>query len=431
MSQSSVSVPIGPIVTRAMGDGHILERCLAGEIIIVENFLETIGWSHRIKKIIGLAISEHAGESVATEISKNGFEHMHRFVSVTDAQKIVKTVEHKLSRLSPLIHYSLLGCGIIEKKPLWVLRNPLLRIHYPFDATWGHRKSLQKFRSSYGEGRMTPLRPHRDSWFSEPKECINIWVSITSVSRGNSLCLFPETYGMEMPFSPSRGVLRTQFVGRAESIEMSSGGALFFHAEHLHASELNSTDQTRCTLSLRVSTTSPRETSKDPGRYSKINPAHPWTYISLHPYWKSGIRKVGALKSKLSGARKAEPYTTPLSPIDSDAGSMSYACIEKISITELEIDRPRPLSEDRCIVRLQDDSVLTFNRRCPHQGADLSLSNVEGFKLRCPWHNLEFDLQSGKCNCVSITDLKVRQCTIKDGLIDIHSSDVDARPHRI
>lgn len=429
MKQETTRRPETGIVTCSMDVTDIPERCLAGEVVIVRNLLDKIGWQHRINDIISNSIAQNVNESVAAELSRNGFEYIHYSVKTDEAQEIVGTVERKLARVSPAIHYSLLRSGILGNQPLWALRRPLIRIHYPFDETWRYRKTLQRFKSTYGDGRLTPLRPHRDSWFFEPAECINVWISITPVGQGNSMCFFPETYGLKMPFEPSQGVLRTQQVGRAESIELSPGDALFMHAEHLHASELNSTNRTRWTLSLRVSPVSPKRSSKQPHRYSKINRAYPWTFLSLHAYWGFAARKVELLKNKLFGSRKLIPNLTSQGEPGTDNAS---ACvdIEKLSVTQLEIDIPRPLSQQRCIVRLQDGSILTFNRRCPHQGADLSLANVEDHKLRCPWHNLEFDLRNGASHCESLADLDVRQCTVIDGRVVANPADEGTQTQR-
>ena len=39
-----------------------------------------------------------------------------------------------------------------------------------------------------------------------------------------------------------------------------------------------------------------------------------------------------------------------------------------------------------------DGKVISFQRYCPHKGADLSLGNIHNKKLYCPWHNYCFDL---------------------------------------
>ncbi len=405
------------IVTCQMDDTDILARCLQGEVVIVRNLLNKIGWQQRFNSLVNRAVAQQVNESAAAEVARDGFELMHRSVETNRAQDIVKSLERKLARLSPSIHYSLLSSGILGNQPLWFLRRPIVRIHYPFDETWHYRKSLQKFKSTYGVGRMTPLRPHRDSWFSEPAECINIWISITPVGQGNSMCFFPDSYGLEMPFTPSQGIRRTQQVGKAVSIELSAGDALFMHAEHLHASELNSTDSTRLTLSLRVSTVSPKRTSKQPHRYARVSPAYPWTVLYLHAYWGYLTRKIESLRSKAFGARKPIQLVSDNSTADSCVDSIITGHTGKLAVSELEVNIPRLLSDKRCVVRLSDDSVLTFDRRCPHQGADLSFSNIAGQKLRCPWHNLEFDLRSGKSPCQSLRDLNVRQCeTVGDNI---------------
>jgi nitrite reductase/ring-hydroxylating ferredoxin subunit len=65
------------------------------------------------------------------------------------------------------------------------------------------------------------------------------------------------------------------------------------------------------------------------------------------------------------------------------------------------------VSEDICVVRTAA-GVVAFERTCPHAGADLAASGYmsEG-KLRCSWHNLPYDLDSGRQPCASLPDLKL------------------------
>lgn len=42
-----------------------------------------------------------------------------------------------------------------------------------------------------------------------------------------------------------------------------------------------------------------------------------------------------------------------------------------------------------------------IQRRCPHEGADLSLGYMDGNVLRCPWHNLPVDIE-GRTPCKTL-----------------------------
>lgn len=66
------------------------------------------------------------------------------------------------------------------------------------------------------------------------------------------------------------------------------------------------------------------------------------------------------------------------------------------------------VDEDTCAVRTPH-GLSAFARWCPHAGADLgSVGYVEDGKLRCGWHNLPYDLTTGRQPCRSLSDLPMR-----------------------
>jgi hypothetical protein len=67
----------------------------------------------------------------------------------------------------------------------------------------------------------------------------------------------------------------------------------------------------------------------------------------------------------------------------------------------------RAISDDRCAVALADGTRRVFQRRCPHQGADLALGHLRNGSIVCPWHNLPFDLATGRSPCESIPPLRM------------------------
>ena len=51
--------------------------------------------------------------------------------------------------------------------------------------------------------------------------------------------------------------------------------------------------------------------------------------------------------------------------------------------------------QEVAVRRLFDGSWVAFSKYCPHQSADLSESEILDGALRCPWHGLCFELESG------------------------------------
>lgn len=43
------------------------------------------------------------------------------------------------------------------------------------------------------------------------------------------------------------------------------------------------------------------------------------------------------------------------------------------------------------------EKFYALKNACPHQGGPLSLGDIEGDTVVCPWHNWQFDLSDGTC----------------------------------
>ena len=52
--------------------------------------------------------------------------------------------------------------------------------------------------------------------------------------------------------------------------------------------------------------------------------------------------------------------------------------------------------EKTLLYRKEDGTVAMLLDRCPHKGAPLSLGELKGDIVACPYHGLEFDC-AGKC----------------------------------
>jgi nitrite reductase/ring-hydroxylating ferredoxin subunit len=72
-----------------------------------------------------------------------------------------------------------------------------------------------------------------------------------------------------------------------------------------------------------------------------------------------------------------------------------------------------PLDEKICIAKI-NGQLKAFSRFCTHEGADLSQGYVEQGKVRCAWHNLPFDPETGSPPCKSIKNLKVYSVQLVD-----------------
>lgn len=82
----------------------------------------------------------------------------------------------------------------------------------------------------------------------------------------------------------------------------------------------------------------------------------------------------------------------------------------RIDTSGLPLDSIRAVSDDVCVIRTVA-GVFATARTCPHAGGDLANGYVRDGKLRCAWHNLPYDLSTGRQPCASLPDLPVYPLT--------------------
>ena len=79
-----------------------------------------------------------------------------------------------------------------------------------------------------------------------------------------------------------------------------------------------------------------------------------------------------------------------------------------VDLSDLAVGEVRGVSPSVCVVRTER-GVFALPRRCPHEGADLAYGVVRDGHLRCPWHNLPIDPETGAQPCASLATLPVRR----------------------
>jgi nitrite reductase (NADH) small subunit len=91
------------------------------------------------------------------------------------------------------------------------------------------------------------------------------------------------------------------------------------------------------------------------------------------------------------------------------------------------------------VIRHPDGSVRAFRDHCPHYGARLSygrvqpktVGDVSGFRefsktefvVRCPWHNYEYDLDTGVCPADARKRLRAYNVFSEDGKVLLELAD--------
>jgi len=85
-----------------------------------------------------------------------------------------------------------------------------------------------------------------------------------------------------------------------------------------------------------------------------------------------------------------------------------------IDLKDLAVGEVRGVSPSFCVVRTER-GVFALPRFCPHEGADLAYGIVRDGRLRCPWHNLPIDPETGAQPCASLGTVPARRLEAVDG----------------
>ena len=90
-----------------------------------------------------------------------------------------------------------------------------------------------------------------------------------------------------------------------------------------------------------------------------------------------------------------------------------------IDLSDLAVGEVRGVSPSTCVVRTAR-GVFALPRHCPHEGADLAYGRVSEGRLRCPWHHLPIDPETGTQPCRSLGSLESRQLRdLGDGCFEL------------
>jgi len=387
---------------------RLQDRVLSGEYFVIRRAMQQAGVFDDMRRASLIGIRKALGDAIVARVEEVGFERIHEVVSadripyMTECayQEALKGAPALLKRAVPLIFGS--------DAPFYYERFPNIRFHVPLDVAAGHKDAYREFGKKRGEGKITAHGPHRDSWLDCPLNSVNIWVAIGRVETGNGLLIYPESY--ETPIVRNGCHIRgDQRPGVPTNVALEPGDAIVFHGDQLHASVVNHTSSTRHVVSYRLTLDRPRfrDVHLQPFAYSglAVGPlaTGPLSFVSEVPaslqatHLKTRVLQVqGLVKRALGLAPTEKPAplaTAPVAPNPLDASTLAAGEV-------------RAVDKATCVARLADGSVVAFGRRCPHEGADLSLGYIEGNVVRCPWHNLPFDARTGSSPCQSLKQLK-------------------------
>lgn len=391
---------------------QIADRVMRGEVIVLPQCMQAIGYFEQLKQASLAGIRQAVGEHKAARVRADGFEAVHTIIELDELKSIVRSNYKIFRRLAPVLSTKIVKSVFQTEKPFYFEAEPNVQFEIPYDEVG--RTELSSWRWS---GKITARCPDRDSWHGSPSNSINIWIAVGAVRFGNGISLYPQVYGKRLPCTKDGKILPNQYFGRALNFELEPGDAIIFHGEHLHSSELNSTDDTRHVVSLRITLEKPKFLKKSKSSSQFIYSGFGGEFMAK---LDRIVTKVSHRIAKLinfsfgrsHSAQRAVFDDTSADfpqqlPLETEVGTASSPANLSFDSSKLKVGEIRPLSPNLCATRLNKNRVVVFSRHCPHQGADLAAGYVVDGCVVCPWHNLPFSMNSGSSPCQSLPHLTV------------------------
>ncbi|AFZ19836.1 Rieske 2Fe-2S domain-containing protein [Allocoleopsis franciscana] len=412
---------------------EINDRVMRGEIVVMPKCLQAMGYFERLKEATLEAICQAVGEAKAAQVRSKGFEAIHEIINLDELVAISNSSYDVIRSLAPGLSKAVVKEIFQRKQPFYFEESPNVRFHIPYDVVVERKKEFSQF---HWNGKVTAHGPHHDSWYQCPTNCVNIWIAIGSVKIGNGLSIYPQVYGKRLPCTEDGKILRDQYFGSVLNFDLEPGDALIFHGEHLHSSELNSTDATRYVVSLRMTLEKPKFLGQSPYKSNYI-------YSETNDGLAAACNQVSAkisrrfIKQLDSHLNRSETPNYVISALDISIFDNTSADFPKpplvktvegtsqdktkliIDSTELAIGTIKPVSQTMCVARVDENRVVAFSRHCPHEGADLAGGYLRDGCVVCPWHNLPLNIETGASPCKSLSQLKVFDCVESDGTVEI------------
>ena len=384
-------------VTDPASEPDLKERVLAGEVVVVRGGFQRAGLLDPILKMSLEAVADEIGPDAAAAVAARGFEKIHEIVPAHDIPRLTDEIYERVAARAPHDLSILVPSIFAGVRRHYFETSPNVRFHVPFDTTQADRTLFNDFTKKHGEGKLTAHGPHRDSWLDCPDNGVNIWIAIGRVRRGNGLTVYRNEYEGHQRYTGMGNIARDERLTEPLTFDLEPGDFVLFHTDQLHGSALNYTDETRFVISYRITFDRPHFPNGHYHSYCHSGLASgPLRAAATLPalMQPSYVRSFG--ERVVEKLRPAKPQRIELAPASSG------------DLRDMRVGEIRPADRKTCVARLGEDEFVTFDRRCPHQGADLAMGHVTGGRIVCPWHNLPFDPATGQSPCRSLRPLAVK-----------------------
>jgi hypothetical protein len=239
--------------------GHFenaVARLKRGEIILAKQYLRR---HHLLALLTELTLTEirKAAGAKADALAVRGFEALHEVLTAEEIFRVNVSLSEAVKPHLYRFAHRLVREEFGRRGPFLIHSMCMVRFFVPHDY-WARHPVLHA-----RQGFLTIQGPHHDSWFGLPTQGLNLWMAVGRVRPGNGLSIFPQMWARYLEHDGRRRLPRDHPpLGPAVHFTLDPGDLLLFHGEHLHASELNRTPETRYAITSRVVLEQPQ--FKDP-----------------------------------------------------------------------------------------------------------------------------------------------------------------------
>jgi hypothetical protein len=321
------------------------EAILGGDVIIARGLVDALGIRDDFDGFLGRAYG----------IGYDDAGRIHEKVSTPEIAERTERFKNDPGLLT-------LECTILQslfphERELYVELMPNLRPHLPHHMVLEHESAIEE---KIGRGKMNPHGPHKDSWRFHPENTINVWLALSDVNHLNGMFILPKSRDYYPKFANNEIRIGCQtYPGQQYLTDLRAGDAVLFAAELLHGSVINQTPATRFAFSMRCSFEKPR-----------FHKTFMYNYVRVKPSFSNLI------------AAKLKP-NSDFEPPSRDTESPSLGGLPP----HIDIVSMTP---EQLVVRVGEE-LVTYPRRCPHQGMDLRHGYLDGNRLVCPQHQMRVD----------------------------------------
>ncbi|MFF7727012.1 phytanoyl-CoA dioxygenase family protein [Streptomyces sp. NPDC008001] len=228
-----------------------LRHVLDGALVVVKGGLHHGGALERIRRETGRAVAQALPGPRAARAGAS-LEKLHLEAHTEQIASIRTDLETRLRALAETVLRDVARSLEPQGRRLYLGGHLGIRIMPP-------QHSLAAGSEPPGlEGFLTPREAHIDSWFNTAVNSVNLWMAVGPVRRGNGLVFYPGAYRRGLRHDGRHALLTGQYTGPPMDIALDPGDILFFAGDHLHASQPNTTDETRFVITKRLCLGTPR-----------------------------------------------------------------------------------------------------------------------------------------------------------------------------